>query len=482
MTREKPVVVLGAGACGLCSTWALAEAGRKAILLEALDEPGGLCRTSGKNGYRFDLGGHRFISRNQELTNRILALMGDELLVSERKSVIRFRNKFYRYPLHAKELLLNMNPKQSVECFLSYLRSRAAGRLRPQPDNTLEQWLVSHYGRRLYSIFFEPYSTKLWGMSPSLISADWASQRISLLNLTDLVLRVLGLRKTKSRTYALKYYYPKRGIGEMADYVAGEITRLGAGIEYCARACQVNIEGGRVVSVDYIKDGKTARIECSHLVSTIPLPELIRLVNPEVPEVVRESADKLRFRGLRFMNMLLEGVEDISENTWWYLQDAGYIATRLQEPKRRSRYNAPEGTTSVMLEIPCTRGDDVWDMTDEDLFNRCVRDLHNLGLELRDKTVGYYTERIEHAYPVYSLDYMENKKRILEYLRAITNMVTCGRQGLFDYVFMDDAMLMGFEAAGIVLGQGSVESMYNRAQDKGLLEVKSRLAEEGSND
>ncbi|MBD3388389.1 MAG: NAD(P)-binding protein [Candidatus Altiarchaeales archaeon] len=479
MNGRGDVLVLGAGSCGLSAAWDLLEKGYKVTVLEVLGEPGGLCRTSERGDYRFDLGGHRFISRDQGLIDRVQKLMGSELLVSTRKSVIRFQGKNYKYPLNARDLLVNMNPLLSSACFLSYVKSRLLNRLNPQPDDNFEEWLVNRYGRRLYQIFFEPYSTKLWGVSPREISSEWASQRISLLNLSDVILRVLGLRKSKPRTYALKYFYPREGIGQMFRVLAAEVERLGGMIVYNARVTAVNLEGDTVTSVEYELDGVKKKIECEKLISTLLLPDLVKMMHPKPAAEVLAMADDLKLRSLRFMNIPLDGIEDISDNTWWYLQDGGYAATRLQEPKRRSRYSAPEGKTSVMLEIPCTVGDETWTMDDKKLFERCMVDLKDMGLDLEDNVVDYYTTDAIQSYPVYSMTYRQNRDGLLEHLKKYGNLISCGRQGLFDYIFMDDAMLMGFQASEIVQGRQEHSILYDRLQDPDLLEVKSKLPDGG---
>jgi protoporphyrinogen oxidase len=473
MDEKRTVAVLGGGPCGLCAAWELAGKGARVVVLEADDTPGGLCRTNERSGYRFDLGGHRFISKDQSLIDRFMGLMGDELLVSERLSSIRFMGMSLKYPLNIKDLACKMNPLLSAWCLGSYAISRVKHRLRSARELTLEDWLVNRYGSKLYEIFFRPYSTKLWGISPDRMSSDWAAQRISLLNMSDVILRLLRLKKGTPRTYAIKYYYPKKGIGEIFDLLAAEVTRLGGKIIFGARVTGLKARKGGGYTVEYSAGPKKQTLECDFVISTLLLPDLARMLDPKPPQEILKAADGLTFRSLRFMHIMLEGIEDLSPYTWQYIQDGKYLATRLQEPKRRSPYSAPTGRTSAMLEIPCSEGDAIWVMDDKLLFDRSIDELKELGYDLKDHAIGYFTTRALHAYPVYTMDYRRNRDAIIGHLGGRADLVSCGRQGLFDYIFMDDAMLMGFDAAAIALGKGTAASIYGRSQAKDLLEVKS---------
>jgi protoporphyrinogen oxidase len=478
MATRKTIAILGGGPCGLYAAWELAGSGAEVVVLEADSTPGGLCRTNERQGYRFDLGGHRFISRDQGLVDKVTRLMGAELLVSERKSSIRFMGKSLKYPLDPFDLVLKMNPLLSLSCLTSYAASRLRHRVSPGREDTLEEWLVNRYGRRLYEIFFEPYSTKLWGIGPDKMSSDWAAQRISLINLTDVILRLFRLKGGTPRTYAIKYFYPKRGIGQMFDMISSELKRQGVDIRFGARVNAIRRRAGGGFVVEYKRLGKVESLECDFVISTLLLAELPAMLEPAPPKEVLDAARGLRFRSLRFMHIMLEGIEDLSPFTWWYVQDGKYIATRLQEPTRRSPFSAPPGKTSVMLEIPCSEGDTTWNMSDADLFSRCAADLKGLGVDIAGKTVGYFTTRALHSYPVYTMDYRSNRDKVIDYVRTIPDFVSTGRQGLFDYIFMDDAMLMGAAASKVALGVGSAKAIYDRAQSRDLLEIKSVVTDD----
>ncbi|MBI2560596.1 MAG: FAD-dependent oxidoreductase, partial [Planctomycetes bacterium] len=177
---KKIIVILGGGPCGISAAWELAEKGFEVVVVEKESEVGGLCRTTDYKGFHFDLGGHRFISKNQELIEKILALMGNELLIAHRKSVIKSADKEFDYPLSLNNIIKNMPVATILRCLTDYLKSSIVGRIFTQSDASFEQWVVNRYGQKLYELFFKFYTEKLWGVPPSEISSDWAAERISL--------------------------------------------------------------------------------------------------------------------------------------------------------------------------------------------------------------------------------------------------------------------------------------------------------------
>src|SRR6185369_14928316 len=152
---------------------------------------------------------------------------GDDLLTRERRSVVLHRGRRFRYPLDALDLVRTLGLRENVAAFGGYFRERAKQRVHPSPDLTFEDWVVARFGRPLYASFFGPYTEKLWGIPAARISADWAAQRIGLLDLGDAALRLMGLRRAPLRTYARRYLYPRYGMGQLFQRLAAEVERLG---------------------------------------------------------------------------------------------------------------------------------------------------------------------------------------------------------------------------------------------------------------
>lgn len=475
--RER-AVIFGGGPCGLSAAWEFARLGVPATVIEARPKLGGLCSTTEHMGFRFDLGGHRFISKNQALVERVRGLLGDDLLVGERRSVILLNGKAFAYPLSARDLLRQNSLALNLRALLDYLYSRARCRLSPGPEVSFEDWAVNRFGRTLYDLFFGPYTEKLWGLPPSSISADWAAQRISLFDLGDVLRRLVGLGDEVPRTYAPRFLYPKWGIGQIFDAIGREVERLGGTIHLDAKLRAIEWEGRNVQRVWFEKAGELLTVAGTSYVSTIPLPELIRLFLPSVPEDLGQSARALTYRAMRFLNVLLDQ-EEVSSYTWMYVAEPGTLMTRIQEPRRRSPFNAPPGRGSLILEIPCWVDDAIWRAPGAQLLPRALDDLERLGLSLRGKVIDAFSTRATHAYPVYSLAYRGHRERLLGGLGRFANLVSCGRQGAFRYLFMDAAMEMGILAARHLVGEGvRKEEVLEVGGEPCLLEAQSVAASE----
>ncbi len=466
--KKKTVVVLGAGPCGMTAAWELSNSGYDVILVEKDDGVGGLCRTNELNKHRFDLGGHRFITKSERLLNMVLDLMKEKLLVATRKSVILLRGKEFEYPLAVKNLFKNLDFFLFARAIFDY--SLKSFNWDEEAEKSFEGWIKNRYGKTLYDLFFGPYTEKLWGMSPAEISSDWAVQRIAALNLRDVILHLFKLKKDKKRTFTKRFYYPEKGIGQMFDCIRDHIEGNGVKIHLKSKPIEITTKNEIVKSLTIDNDGDQRVIPCDFVVSTIPLNDFSALFVSEEEKL--KLAETLKYRSLRFLNVLVDK-EQLSPNTWMYVSEAKYFMTRIQEPKKRSPKSAPVGKTSVMLEIPCDVGDDIYTCSDKDLFERGMADLKRIGVDLTGKTGEYFTTFADHAYPIYSIDYKERIQEHLDIVEKYSNVITCGRQGLFRYIFMDTAMVMGLKAADYVMGKANYDEVYNPGLEKSLLEVKS---------
>ena len=403
----------------------LLKAGIAVTLLERRPAAGGLGGTTvfeGRAGtYRFDFGGHRFITANAQLLALVEDLVGADLLHAERRSVIRLGGRTYDYPLSARNLLAAA-PKGMLLGAAGDLLANAIHRPRVSADADFAAWTRARFGDTLYRTFFEGYTRKLWGIDPGDLSGDWASQRISLVDLRAVARRLLPGRNSAVRTYARGYRYPRLGFGMIFERLAQRVVAQGGEIRRGVTVTGFDFASGRITAVDTDQ----GRVPCDAVISTMPLPDMVRLTG---------GSSTLRFRGLRFFNMAME-VEDVSPYTWQYLSDPGILATRLQEPRRRSAEMAPPGHSSLMLEIPCDPGEPLWTMSDAELLPRLRRDLDELGIDTRAASGEHFSVRAATAYPLMVQGYQDERERAFRHLGALSNLIQSGLQGSFRYVFI----------------------------------------------
>ena len=457
-------VVLGAGPAGLMAALELARAGRSVCVVERGERVGGLGGTTGfaaaSGTYRFDFGGHRFITRSRELLETVEELLGDDLLVATRSSVVRFGGRTYAYPLSVRNLVRTAPPR----LLFGALRDLATLGRRPAEDGSFADWVESRFGPTLYRAFFEGYTRKLWGIEPSELSGDWASQRISLIDLRDVAQRLVASGRDTPRTYARRYRYPRLGFGVLFERLAERVVKEGGEIRTGASATGFRMSGDRIAAVEIETATGREELEADHVIATLPLPAIVRMTGGECD---------LRFRGLRFFNLVMDQ-PDVSPHTWQYLADPGLVGTRLQEPKRRSPAMAPAGRTSLMVEIPCDPGDALWSASDADVFARVSSDLATLGIDPSRATGECFSVRTSTAYPLLSLGYEHERARAIAHVSRIENLSPCGRQGTFRYIFSDTAMEMGMTIArGLIERPGERVPVWDYRNERTVIEVDS---------
>ena len=460
--QNSDVLIIGGGVSGLMAGIKLAEAGKKVIILEKEDVVGGQCKTEvldikGEK-FRFDYGGHRFITHNKELLEFVEEVLADDLLVAHRSSVILHKNKVYEYPLNLKNLLKVAPFSLLFGAFIDTLKIIFG--LKKQDDTNFKTWISSRFGNTLYNNFFGPYTQKLWGVKPETLSSDWAGQRISLIDLKDVLNKLLFKSSKTARTYAKAFRYPKYGFGGLPLKMAKKFENLGGTIVTNAGVESFTYGENKIEEVKTKNNTYTAK----HIISTMPLNEMSKMLDYE---------SNLSFRSLRFLCIALD-IKDFSPHTWQYVSDYDLLPTRIQEPKRRSDSMSPEGKSSIMLEIPCNVNDDIWNMKEDDLLEIVKADLKKLKFEIEDKIIDYFSFKTEHAYNMMDVNYNISRDKTISHLSKFSNLTMAGRQGTFRYIFLDTAMETGMMAASKVLGENiTQEEIYNHRNEKTVIETKS---------
>ncbi len=451
---------MGAGPAGLTAAYELSRHGVSSTVLEA--DPrfvGGLARTVEANGYRFDVGGHRFFSKSQEIEDLWTEILGDDILSRGRLSRIYYRNRYFDYPLKATNALLNMGPLETLRCGLSY----AWARIHPVKNpTTFEDWVRNQFGYRLFSIFFKTYTEKVWGMSTKELSADWAAQRIKGLSLTAAVRAALvprhlqkGGREAAIKTLIDRFRYPRRGPGQMWERVTARLRAAGNTVEMGRRVIAVHHRDGRVRSVTS-RDAAGAIIDVAgtDFISTIPVRDLVGMLEPSLPEHVRRAAAQLRYRDFLTVAVVVNR-ETVFPDNWIYIHDPSVKVGRIQNFKNWSpEMVADPKTTGLGLEYFCFEGDGLWSSSDTELVDLARRELASLRMCRPDEVLWGTVIRMPKAYPVYDDRYREHLAVVRDFLREqLPNLQLVGRNGMHHYNNQDHSMMTGLLVArNIALG------------------------------
>ncbi|MCE5248804.1 FAD-dependent oxidoreductase [bacterium] len=447
------VAVIGGGPCGCSAAWELARAGYGVTLVEERECPGGMASylKYGDNIYEF--GTHVFHTDRQDLLARIKDLMGAELLEFERGSKIhiKFRGRYFVYPLQGANLLANLSPFLTLKAILSFLGSfiRYDCLRLGAPRNT-EDYLIQKFGRVLYEIFFRDYSHKTWGVPCSELDASFGAQRIprsDIFSLVKSVLSSLGLSRLVdshplSESVIGKIYYAESGICRIFEKMAGETESLGGTMLTGASLEKIVVENNRVRSV-ILRQGEDKReLDTDFVVTTIPLPVLVRCLPDDTPREVLAAGENLRYRSIALTGMLVSKPQ-VRPGYFTYYQNLTF--NRLSEPKNHGLRVAPDNHSLIIAETVCDYDDQAYRGDAE--FRRAVTDdLVGEDLVKKHEIAESHHYAWRYAYPIYLTGYRKHLDVILSYLDTIPNIHTTGRNGTFNYVNMHVAMQMGLNS------------------------------------
>jgi protoporphyrinogen oxidase len=460
---ESPVsVVIGAGPAGLTAAYDLTKHGLPVAVFEADDVVGGISRTVERDGWRFDIGGHRFftkVARVEELWHEILP--DEDFLLRPRMSRIYYRGKLFDYPLKAGNALRGLGVLEALRCIGSY----AWARIRPPKDQThLDAWVTARFGKRLFSIFFKTYTEKVWGMKTSELPADWAAQRIKNLSLTEAIRNALLPKRNQKEITSLieEFQYPKYGPGMMWERCTQLVRAAGGSVTLGTRVDAVHWEpahsnsaspngsaergasrrGAGAVAVTVTgPDGVRSRVAASHVVSSMPISALVRAMDPPAPPRVLEAADDLRYRDFLTVALVVPLEAGFPDN-WIYIHSPGVKVGRIQNFGSWSPFLVKDGRTCLGLEYFVNEGDALWTMADPDLVRMATGELERLGLIQPGRVEAGYAVRMPKAYPVYDDRYQKNLEVIRQWLQgAVPNVHPVGRNGMHRYNNQDHSML-----------------------------------------
>ena len=442
----KDVVILGGGPSGLSAGHVLSESGSNVLVIERQARVGGLAKTIEHNGFRFDLGGHRFITGNKQLESLVREILGGDLLVVDRSSKIVLNGKLYDYPISIRNALSRLGLRTSIRLVADYLSEQIRKHFIKTPIISLEDWVVRHFGRSLFNVFFKEYSEKVWGVPCDRIAKEWVAKRIKGLSLGVAIRGAFSRTESRRlRTLANQFLYPPLGIGQICDNLQVRIDRIGQ-VMTDTSVIGINHADNEIQSVMVQNAGGIHEYSGSEFISSIPLTVLVQLLNPQPPAEILQAAASLLFRDLVVVTVMLDR-ERVTDQTWMYIPDQAVPFGRFHEPKNWSARMAPEGKTHLVVEYFCFSGDAIWTATDAALEQRTVSELSRMGFIEPDEVFDSAVLRIPKAYPLFEVDYIQKQKCIVEYLERFSNLELVGRGGQFEYYNTDHAMESGIAAA-----------------------------------
>jgi len=442
MSNES-VVIIGGGPAGLSAAHECIKGGIKPIVLERADKVGGISRTETYKGYYFDIGGHRFYTKIEEIDRLWHEMLGDDFLKVRRMSRIYYQGRFFNYPLGFANALMNLGLVETSLILLSYLKAQVWSH--PEEVN-FEQWVCNRFGQRLYQTFFRTYTEKVWGTPCHKIQADWAAQRIKGLSLIVAVSNAL-FGGQKAKTLISEFDYPLRGPGMMWQRFQDVVGANGGEVRLNTDATGLSHENGRIVKVNYVDNGETVTIPADQVIASIPVTRLVALLDPKAPKHVLEAASNLSYRAFVLVGLIVDR-EDLFPDQWIYVHSPDVRVGRIQNLKNWSAAMVPDPKkTSVAMEYFCNEDDETWTMPDSELIDLASQELSKLGLADTDDIMDGFVIRQPKAYPVYDDAYKEHLMVVRDYLATFDNLQTVGRNGMHRYNNMDHSMLTGMLAA-----------------------------------
>lgn len=448
----KKVIIIGAGPAGLAAADKLCENGINPVVLEKDSCVGGLSRTIKYNGHYFDIGPHRFFTKNSSVFNWWQDTLRNDFIKMGRHTRIYYKGKFFNYPLSIGNVLSNLGILNFFPIFFSYLKSRF---LPSRNEESFQDWVINRFGNRVYQLFFKDYTEKIWGIPCNQISADWAAQRIKGLSLSSTVRNTIFRdKKNKIKTLIREFHYPRRGCGMMYEAVANRVIQRGGEIKLNSEVMEIKHNHNRLTGLVYknTRDGSLSEIEGTDFCSGMPLNLLVLRMNPLAGKQILEACNRLKYRSL-LMVYLIIGKRDLFKDNWLYIHSGEVKVGRIQNYKNWSAdMVADPQNTTLGLEYFCAEGDSFWNQADKTTIDLAARELEQLKIAHINDILGAFVLRIPYAYPVYERKYDEALGIIKDFLGRFSNLQCIGRTGMFRYNNMDHSILSGFLAAQNLCG------------------------------
>ena len=516
--KKKEVIIIGAGPAGLTAGYDLLKRSKKynVTILEASNDIGGISKTVKYKNYRMDIGGHRFFSKEDAVVNfwkEVMPYQGEVpfdyketdrpaktyeggpnpnkedkvMLVRNRISRIYYLNHFFDYPISLKwQTFKNMGLIRTISSGFSYINAK----IFKKKEDCLENFYINRFGRKLYSMFFEKYTEKLWGRHPKEISADWGSQRVKGLSIfaiiKDMFMKLFHIKNKHQETSLIEeFYYPKYGPGQFWETVADKIKEFGGTIVMNAEVNNIEFKDNKIVSVT----ANNKKYKGDIFISSMPIKDLINGFNgnKKVSKKIIDIANGLPYRDFLTVGCLVNKLNlknktniktlgDIVPDCWIYVQDERVKLLRIQIFNNWSPFllKDPKKEVWIGVEYTCQENDELWNKSDKEVSKFVFDELEKIGIIDADKIKDYHVERIKKAYPSY-FDTYKDIDKVIKYLDTFDNLYCIGRNGQHRYNNMDHSMMTAFETVNNILnGVKNKKNIWSVNTEKGDHEEKSK--------
>ncbi len=446
LSQETDVLTIGAGLAGLTAAYCLTKSGCRVTTIEKNHHIGGLARTINEGEFRFDIGGHRFLSNDVAIDEFVKKLLAGDYLIVPRSSKIFLNNKYFLYPLKPLNSMFGFGVNISIKILLDYAFQKLKNQFKSQELRSLEDWVIQQFGKTMFALYFRDYSEKVWGIDCKNIAKEWIAQRIQGLSLGEAIKAALFNKKdTKYTTLTDNFIYPHLGIGAIAQQLYKGIVPRNPVLTNTT-LLRLN-HSGKNINHAVVRVGDRHKIiEADEFISSIPINTIVNSLHPRAPQSILQVASSLRFRDLVIVTIMLNQ-ERVTDQTWIYFPDKNIPFGRIHEPTNWSAKMAPAGKTSLVAEFFCFRNDAIWSQTDEGLTMLTIDYLHKLNLINKKFVIGSKVLRVPNAYPLFDVGFQKRCDTLYDYLNQYENLSFTGRSGKFRYYNMDHTIRSGMDVA-----------------------------------
>jgi len=449
------LIIIGAGPAGLTAAYQLSESNKKVLVLEKKSQVGGLAETKVFGPYRYDIGPHRFFTKNKEVYELFLEMLGNDAVSVNRKTRILFNNSYFDYPLTPLNALFGLGVSESVVIGFSYFLARVKSYLSISKINNFEDWVVDRFGKKLFNNFFKNYTEKVWGIDCKDIGSDWAAQRIKGLSLsTAIKFALFPNSKKRPKTLVDKFYYPRLGAGMLWEKFEEHITNKGIEVTKNKKVTAINKTENSFSIIYEDTERNEISVETKNVFFSNPLLEFISIYHSDVPQSVIDSAKSLNYRNHISVHITID--KKLFDDNWIYIHSPELDMARISDFTNFSDDMSEEGTYPLTLEYFCFEDDDIWNRQNKDIIDFALNELRSI-FDDKFNVIHSEVSRNANAYPVIKTGYQEHIDVIKEWLSGLPNITAIGRSGMFKYNNQDHAMATGLYAARTLMGQGDYD-------------------------